>query len=316
MRQSISKILLPLSVFGFMLSFVLMLRRVEPFYTFFYLISWWTFIPALDSWLYMKGGESLLLEKPGVFFSFLVPLSALIWFIFEAFNLRLHNWHYIGVPSNIFVRWPGYFLAFGTVLPGIFLTANALEKNNVFPKNEFSLFFTEELPKSFFYGCTALGTAMLALPLARPEIFFPCVWGGFFFLLDPWVAKWSGKSLLQEWRQKNFNRTLQLLLAGFICGGLWEFWNFWAGAKWVYTLPSWVVPRAADASPQRMFEMPVLGFIGFPPFALECFVMTEFTKCLKDRAAPAAWKLGWATAFLFMAWMCRRLDLHTVFSYG
>ena len=28
----------------------------------------------------------------------------------------------------------------------------------------------------------------------------------------------------------------------------------------------------------KLFEMPVLGFLGFPPFALECYVLYQFAK--------------------------------------
>ncbi len=46
---------------------------------------------------------------------------------------------------------------------------------------------------------------------------------------------------------------------------LWEFWNYWAATKWTYT-----VPYLGDV---KIFEMPILGYLGFPPFALECYAM-------------------------------------------
>jgi hypothetical protein len=64
-------------------------------------------------------------------------------------------------------------------------------------------------------------------------------------------------------------------LAGWVCGWLWEFWNNWAAAKWHYIFPigqNW-----------KIFEMPVPGYLGFLPFALECFVMY----------VTAAWLAGW-----------------------
>jgi hypothetical protein len=60
--------------------------------------------------------------------------------------------------------------------------------------------------------------------------------------------------------------------AGMICGLLWEFWNFWTKSKWIYT-----VPFVGDI---KLFEMPILGFLGFAPFALECYVMYNFVCCL------------------------------------
>ena len=130
-------------------------------------------------------------------------------------------------------------------------------------------------------------------------------------LLDPINAMWGGKSLIQEWRQKNWNRTLQILLAGFICGGLWEFWNFWAGAKWVYSvpLPDFLLRNL------KIFEMPILGFIGFPPFALECFVMVEFAKNLRERVPKLFWKVLVIAAFIFSIFMCHLMDRHTVKSF-
>ena len=63
-----------------------------------------------------------------------------------------------------------------------------------------------------------------------------------------------------------------LLAAGLICGFLWEFWNYWALTKWTYT-----VPYFGDI---KLFEMPVLGYLGFPPFAIECWAMYIFVRSL------------------------------------
>jgi len=62
---------------------------------------------------------------------------------------------------------------------------------------------------------------------------------------------------------------LSLLAAGGLCGILWEFWNYQASARWIY-----VFPILQD---MKVFEMPLPGFLGFPPFALETFAMYCFT---------------------------------------
>src|SRR5438270_612183 len=92
--------------------------RIEPFHTYFYLLSWWSYLLFADAWLYLRGGDSLIVGRPGRFLFFLLPVSAAVWFGFEAFNLRLQNWFYVGVPEQAFFRWAGNFLAFATVLPG------------------------------------------------------------------------------------------------------------------------------------------------------------------------------------------------------
>ena len=94
------------------------------------------------------------------------------------------------------------------------------------------------------------------------------VWLGFIFLLDPINARLGADSLLHGPR----GRTANLALSGVLCGALWEFWNYWAGAKWHYAVP--ILPNL------RVFEMPILGYLGFPPFALECFTMYIFLRTL------------------------------------
>ncbi len=311
MKNLLAKILLIVSAAVLLSSTVLMFRRVEPFHGLYFLFAWWSYICLVDGWLYLNGGDSIFTDELIDFITFLVPFSAFLWFIFEAFNLRLENWQYIGVHPARWVRWPGYFLAFGTVVPGVFLTANLLDHCGVLRKNEFSQFFSDEPSKKFIALTMAGGLAMLALPLIAPQYFFPLVWGGMVLLLDPINALWGRRSLLQEWRQGNWTRTLQLLLAGLICGGLWELWNFWAGSKWIYTvpLPGWMLRNL------KIFEMPALGFLGFPPFALECFVMTEFARGVKEKVSRTSWRVLVAAAFAFSLAMCRQIDLYIVKSF-
>jgi hypothetical protein len=60
---------------------------------------------------------------------------------------------------------------------------------------------------------------------------------------------------------------------------LWEFWNYWAGAKWHYTVP--IMENL------KIFEMPVPGYLGFPAFALECFTMYVFVRAIAIRIVPS-----------------------------
>jgi predicted flap endonuclease-1-like 5' DNA nuclease len=48
-------------------------------------------------------------------------------------------------------------------------------------------------------------------------------------------------------------------------GLIWEFYNAFARGKWIYTVP-WLEYT-------KLFEMPPLGFLGFPFFALEAWSM-------------------------------------------
>jgi hypothetical protein len=68
---------------------------------------------------------------------------------------------------------------------------------------------------------------------------------------------------MAEVEEGEWGKFWSLLLAGLMAGILWEFWNYWAGSHWEYSLPYFDFGR--------IFQMPVLGFTGFLPFALETF---------------------------------------------
>jgi len=108
---------------------------------------------------------------------------------------------------------------------------------------------------------------------------FGPVWLGFALLLDPLNYAGRGQSLLRAWQEGENKRLWSLLLAGLICGVFWEFWNYWATAKWLYVFPLW--------QDWKIFEMPLPGYLGFPAFAAECYVMYEFLRTARDHLLRA-----------------------------
>ena len=55
---------------------------------------------------------------------FLALVSVPLWIIFEEYNKHtLPNWHYIGLPETLLVRYVGYVWAFATIWPAILITA-------------------------------------------------------------------------------------------------------------------------------------------------------------------------------------------------
>jgi hypothetical protein len=240
-----------------------MLQEREPFYTWFYCFAWWSYIICLEAFLHHRGGRSDLFEAPRRFFM-LLPLSVCVWLVFEAFNFRLQNWHYLNVPAGTVVRWAGYASSFATVLPGIFTTTRLLEHLGIPVRVQGSRFRSHGW---LLWPMVALGMACLILPLVWPRYFFPLIWGAFVFLLEPVNYRLGAPSLLREWESGSLRKFCLLLLAGMWCGFLWELFNFWAGSKWIYTVPY--------VGSLKVFEMPILGFLGFPPFAVECYVMTN-----------------------------------------
>lgn len=246
------------------------LLEIEPFHNLFYIFAWWAYIFLLDATIYYMKGESLIISRTKEFW-FLLPWSVFIWFLFELANLRLQNWSYMFIPADRQLRWTGYFLAYATVLPGLFETTELLSSLRVF-RNTFikPLRITPALLKKI----SAAGAAALLLPLLLPRYFFALIWITFTLLLEPVNYRLGLPSLLRDLEHGDPRKLFWLLGGGFICGLLWEFWNSLAGAKWIYT-----VPLVGDI---KLFEMPVAGYIGFPVFAVECYVMYNFISYLRS----------------------------------
>jgi len=243
---------------------ILMLKGIEPFASWFYYCAWWSYILIVDSLIYTIKKNSLIMNRGGEFLLMLF-WSVFIWTFFEAVNLVLKNWYYVNVVAYRFIRWPGYAFAYATVLPGVFETTELLESLGVFKKSRVKPLTVN---RYWIVGLLTLGIVSLGGVLLYPTYCFPLTWGFLIFLLEPINYLKGGTSILREWERGTLRKFYLLLLAGFICGALWEFWNFWAVTKWIYTVPFF--------EELKLFEMPVLGFLGFPPFTVECYVFYNF----------------------------------------
>jgi hypothetical protein len=251
---------------------VLLFLKMEPAVSWFYSLAWWSYILIVDSLVYRINKNSLILSRPRQFLQ-LLPWSVTLWLIFEQFNFALQNWRYVDLPHEIWLRWAGYIIAYSTVLPGLFETSELLEALGLFKHSP-----VKPLRKArrLYIPFVISGGAMLAFSMLLPRYCFPLVWLGFIFLLEPANHKLEGKSLLADWESGTLRTLYLLLLSGLICGLLWEFWNFWARSKWLYSIPFF--------DRWRLFEMPLLGYLGFPPFALECYVMYNFSLlCMRGK---------------------------------
>src|SRR5256885_8295217 len=54
--------------------------------------------------------------------------SAVIWFLFEAINIRLQDWYYVFLPANPVERWAGITLSLATVVPAVLLPERVLDR--------------------------------------------------------------------------------------------------------------------------------------------------------------------------------------------
>ncbi len=247
----------------------------------FYCIAWWSYILFADALVWRRRGSSLLRDRPWEFW-FLAFWSVPIWNLFELFNFRLQNWFYVNIPLNETFGLIFNVASYATVLPGLFETYDLLRAHAVLECVRTRAWRVSSLVLS---GCATVGVAMLAASLIWPRVAFPLIWGFAIFLGDP-VCYRAGRvrtdSLLAQLERGDPRTALRLLVAGLICGALWEFWNFWAYTKWLYTVPYF--------ENLKWFEMPPLGFLGFPPFALECYVLVNLLNAIRRGRNWEAWE--------------------------
>lgn len=247
---------------------ILMFSGVELISRWFTPIVWTGYILLMDEINYRLGGWSLIMNRRDLFV-LMIPISIACWSIFEVYNLHLKNWEYLNLPVNLSVRYIGYGYSFATIFPGIFQTYYFLVHINV--SRRFRSMKRRSFDGSFVY-LVLTGIVFLVIPLITPETvskyLFGTVWVGFILLLEPINHRLGLRSVIGDIEKGNYETMINLLAAGVICGFLWEFWNFWAVTKWIYTIP---FPVGF-----RIFEMPALGFLGFLPFAIECYSMFNF----------------------------------------
>src|SRR5207248_730313 len=125
-------------------------------------------------------------------------------------------------------RLLGYFVAFGAIAPGMFLTAEVLQRLGFWKLNTKPLALSPRGKKSCVAAVFALGIVLAPVPilLGGPASNL-AIWVGTWALLDPINLRFGRPSILADWSAGRWGRTLALGGGGLFCGFLWEFWNFW-----------------------------------------------------------------------------------------
>jgi hypothetical protein len=241
-------------------------RFVETYFT---PLVWTGYILLMDALVASLKGESPLTARR-MEFLLLWPLSIIAWYVFEGVNLLLKNWTYINLPEGTAARWIGYAWSYGTILPGILLTAELIE-------TLLGERLTGRRPADIGPGTVRIffytGFLLFVVTLLFPSRYFcPLPWISVLLWFEGMNDHLNVGSFSAMFRRGNYRFFVSLIISGAVCGFLWEFWNFWAGTKWNYHVP--YLPEV------RLFEMPVLGYLGFLSFALECYLMYRFLRYL------------------------------------
>jgi hypothetical protein len=227
--------------------------------------AWAAVLIALDGLVRWRRGTSPL-RTAGDWVA-AAAASVVFWDVFELVNLRLRNWSYVGVSAD---PWAGSAFAlasFATVLPAARLGFALL------PGVEPQAASTNRCWKA------AAGLLLLAAALSFPRFLFPLAW----IFLWPLCEALAGVRV-----------PLRAMALGLPLGLLWEALNWRCARGWVYSIPFFDRPK--------LFEMPLPGYLGYLPFALECAGALALVDRLRPRLRGSrAWLALLAVVLLHAA---------------
>ena len=211
------------------------------------------------------------------------PASSLFWWFFEYLNRYVWNWYYLGVSDLGAVEYIVYAsVCFASVLPGVCAVAAWLHTFPIFDDRVYSGMARVNLRKPGWCVFLAVlaATGLVGIVLA-PEFAFPLLWMSpvAVFLLVQFLMR--EPCVLDSVVDGNWSVFIRFSLAALVCGLCWETCNYYALAKWVYSVP-WVHGF-------QIWEMPVIGFAGYLPFGVECAAVTAWIlPSLLERGAEDA----------------------------
>jgi hypothetical protein len=245
--------------------------HIDPFYRYSFFPLWFGYILFIDALVVMRKGNSIL-TRARWWYLLLFLTSSLFWWVFEGLNIPVQNWHYVlDQPYSPLAYFLFASLSFSTVLPAVMETAELLSTFKPLHPRLPASKPGPLLPLWVLALAEILGILCLILPWIFPRYCFVLIWLSVVLILDPINNLLRRKSALAHIAVGDWH-FLVLPLAGLCCGFLWEMWNFYALPKWYYTI--------SYVGFLKIFEMPLLGYLGYLPFALELFAMYQFVLVL------------------------------------
>jgi hypothetical protein len=224
---------------------------------------WLGYCLVVDGLVYLRRGTSLLTRSP-LRYAGLFALSAPVWWLFEGLNERLLNWSYQGAEAFTPLQfWAFSTMSFTTVIPAVFGAAELFASFGFVQRLGRGPVIRPDRPTSL--GFFIAGLLMFAAMWIWPRLFFPFVWISIYFITEP-LNIWLGNRHLAQWTARGDWRPVVALWLGVMCTAFfWEMWNYFSYPKWVYHIP-W-------GQFWHIFEMPLLGYGGYLPFALEIYAL-------------------------------------------
>lgn len=241
---------------------------------------WLGFALTVDALVFLRKGSSLFsrnkLAYIGLFF-----LSIPVWWLFELFNSLTQNWQYWG--REHFTDFEFFLYAslnFATVIPVVFGTSELI---STFLKKQNNGWVIKDEPKTG-YIFILIGILMLVLLIIFPKVFYPLIWMIVFFIVEGINVLLKNKSITTSLSKGNWQPVFSLWIGCLICGFFWEMWNYFSYPKWIYDTPG--------VNFLHIFEMPLLGYLGYLPFSLELYSIYKLvTGVIKKKASSNYFEL-------------------------
>ncbi len=226
---------------------------------------WVGFILAVNALSVRRRGSCLMTRHP-LGFVLLFPVSAGFWWFFEYLNRFVQNWHYTGIEGMGPIAYTFFSsLAFATVLPGVLSMIDLLA---TVPSLGDGLARCRPLqlphPRRAAILALSVAGAGLALIGRYPDRLFALVWVSPLIVALSVQTLFGLKTILHPLGIGDWRPLVIPALATLVCGFFWEMWNFFSLARWTYSIP--YVQRL------HLFAMPLLGYGGYLPFGLICFM--------------------------------------------
>jgi hypothetical protein len=224
-------------------------------------------------------------------------VSVPLWWWFELVNERTQNWLYIHpfdrfphgltaidaltqaswqtlAPTDSSALWSVLLssLAFSTVVPAI-VSATSLVRGLGPSYSDPSL-----APAGMGKLAIGLGVMLQALVFALPDVMYPFVWVAPLLIVDGLATLLTGRSFVADVLRGRWREAVTVAAAALLCGLLWEFWNYWSVPSWEYRVPLlgfW-----------KLFEMPLLGYGGYIPFAWFIVRLVQLLNETRPRPSP------------------------------
>jgi len=236
---------------------------------------WWGFSIMIDGIVYARsGGNSLIGRRPKELVG-IATASVTGWMIFEYFNFFVnYNWYY---PNGD--QLPSYEFLVYSMVASTAVFPISFELYGLF--NTFKGFSTKysdgikiSLPKwvgtALMLVCFA---GMFLTPFFPNDLFF-IVWVAPLIILSVLLGRFGIWTPFTQVKKGDWSPLLLLALSWVAAGFCVECWNYFSGTHidgvlqtentlyWAYSVPY--------VNVLHVFEMPLLGFLGYLPYGVYC----------------------------------------------